>query len=150
MIIIALHLLLQSIVLDTSFVKRVGSSVGFLLWRTIYSWNDFRVYDSELYLDFIPNVIGFICFITLCFNFFGFLVACVTWIQKVSNFCDFCTFQKSGPTKTDCNSWICLWVTWASPSLSFCPSLIFSYHPSFPTLENFLHLKLLTIFISIG
>ena len=54
----------------------------------------------------------------------------------------------ASPSFDVCTSWICLGVTWASPSLRFCPSSIFSYHPSLPTLENFLHLKLLTIFIS--
>jgi hypothetical protein len=39
-------------------------------------------------------------------------------------------------------------VTWASPSLSFCPSFISSHHSPFPTLENFLHIKLHTILIS--
>jgi hypothetical protein len=39
-------------------------------------------------------------------------------------------------------------VTWESPSLSFCPYFILSYHSPFPTLENFLHTKLHTIFIS--
>ena len=54
----------------------------------------------------------------------------------------------ASPSFDACTSWICLGVTWASPSLSFCPFFIFSYHPSLPTLENFLHTKLLTIFIS--
>jgi hypothetical protein len=39
-------------------------------------------------------------------------------------------------------------VTWASPSLSFCPSFISSHHSPFPTLGNFLHTKLHTILIS--
>ena len=41
-----------------------------------------------------------------------------------------------------------LGVTWASPSLSFCPFFISSHHSSLPTLENFLHTKLHTILIS--
>jgi hypothetical protein len=36
-------------------------------------------------------------------------------------------------------------VTWASPSLSFCPYFISSHHSPIPTLENFLHTKLHTI-----
>ena len=47
-----------------------------------------------------------------------------------------------------CTSWICLGVTWTSPSLRICPSFISSYHSSLPTLENSLHTKLHTIFIS--
>jgi hypothetical protein len=39
-------------------------------------------------------------------------------------------------------------VTWASPSLSFCPYFISSHHSPFHTLENFLHTKLHTILIS--
>src|SRR4051812_20467250 len=38
-----------------------------------------------------------------------------------------------------------LGVTWASPSLRFCPFFISSHHSSFPTLENFLHTKLYRI-----
>ena len=68
----------------------------FLLCRAKYSWKDLGVCDLGLWLDFIPNAIGFIGYITLCFNSFGFLVTCTTWIWKVSNFCDFCTLQKSG------------------------------------------------------
>jgi hypothetical protein len=45
-------------------------------------------------------------------------------------------------------SWIFLGVTWASPSLSFCPYFISSHHSPFPTVENFLHTKLHTILIS--
>ena len=45
-------------------------------------------------------------------------------------------------------AWIFLGVTWASPSLSFCPFFISSHHSSLPTLENFLHTKLNTILIS--
>jgi hypothetical protein len=41
-----------------------------------------------------------------------------------------------------------LGMTWASPSLSFCPFFISSHHSSFPTLENFLHTKLHKILIS--
>ena len=40
------------------------------------------------------------------------------------------------------------WGAGASPSLSFCPFFISSHHSSLPTLENFLHTKLHTIFIS--
>ena len=54
----------------------------------------------------------------------------------------------ASPRFDACTSWIYLGVTWASPSLSFCPFFIFSYHSSLPTLENSLHTKLHTIFIS--
>jgi hypothetical protein len=40
-------------------------------------------------------------------------------------------------------------VTWASPSLSFCPYFISSHHSPFPILENFLHTKLHTILLAI-
>jgi hypothetical protein len=45
-------------------------------------------------------------------------------------------------------SWIFLGVTWASPSLSFCPYFISSHLSPSPTLENFHHTKLHTILIS--
>jgi hypothetical protein len=45
-------------------------------------------------------------------------------------------------------SWIFLGVTWASPSLSFCPYFISSHHSPFPTLENFLHTKLHIILLA--
>jgi hypothetical protein len=41
-----------------------------------------------------------------------------------------------------------LGVTWASPSLSFCPFFTSSHHSPFPTLENFLHTKLHTILLA--
>ena len=41
----------------------------------------------------------------------------------------------ASPSFDACTSWICLGVTWASPSLSFCPFFISSHHSSF------LHLK---------
>jgi hypothetical protein len=41
-----------------------------------------------------------------------------------------------------------LGVTWAYPSLSFCPFFISSHHSPFPTLENFLHTKLHTILLA--
>ena len=54
----------------------------------------------------------------------------------------------ASPNFDSCTSCIYPGVTWASPSLRFCPFFIFSYHSSLPTLENFLHTKHLTIFIS--
>ena len=54
----------------------------------------------------------------------------------------------ASPSFDACTSWIFLGVTWASPSLSFCPYFISLHHSSLPTLENFLHTKLHTIFIS--
>jgi hypothetical protein len=45
-------------------------------------------------------------------------------------------------------SWMFIGVTWAFPSLSFCPYFISSHHSPFPTFENFLHTKLYTILIS--
>jgi hypothetical protein len=44
--------------------------------------------------------------------------------------------------------WIFLGVTWASPSLSFCPFFISSHHSPIPTLENFLHTKLNTVLLA--
>ena len=55
---------------------------------------------------------------------------------------------KASPSFDACTSWIFLGVTWASPSLSFCPYFISLHHSSLPTLENFIHTKLHTIFIS--
>jgi hypothetical protein len=52
------------------------------------------------------------------------------------------------PSFDTCTYWIFLGVTWASPSLSFCPYFISSHHSPFPTLKNFLHTKLHTILIS--
>ena len=53
----------------------------------------------------------------------------------------------ASPSFDACTSWIFLGVTWASPSLSFCP-FFNSLHPSsVPTLENSLHTKLNTILI---
>ena len=55
----------------------------------------------------------------------------------------------ASPSFDACTSWIFLGVTMgASPSLSFCPSFILLHHSSLPTLENFLHTKLITILIS--
>ena len=54
----------------------------------------------------------------------------------------------ASPSFDACTSLIFLGVTWASPSLSFCPYFISLHHSSLPTLENFLHTKLHTIFIS--
>jgi hypothetical protein len=54
----------------------------------------------------------------------------------------------ASPSFDACTTWIFIWVTWASPSLSFRPSFISSHHSPFPTLENFLHTKLHTILIS--
>ena len=54
----------------------------------------------------------------------------------------------ASPSFDACTSWIFLGVPWASPSLSFCPYFISSYHPCLPTLENFIHTKLITILIS--
>ena len=54
----------------------------------------------------------------------------------------------ASPSSDACTSWIFLGLLWASPSLSFCPYFISSYHPCLPTLENFLHTKLITILIS--
>jgi hypothetical protein len=54
----------------------------------------------------------------------------------------------ASPRFDACTSLIYLGVIWASPSLCFCPSFIASHHSSLPTLENFLHTKLHTIFIS--
>ena len=54
--------------------------------------------------DFISNDIGFLCYITLCLNFFGFLVACITWIQKFQIFVIFAFYKNQGcdskPTNT--------------------------------------------------
>ena len=55
---------------------------------------------------------------------------------------------RASPSFDACTSWIFLGVTWASPSLSFCPYFISFHHSSLPTLENFLHTKLNTILIS--
>jgi hypothetical protein len=40
------------------------------------------------------------------------------------------------------------WGDMGIPKLELCPYFISSYHSPFPTLENFLHTKLHTIFIS--
>jgi hypothetical protein len=37
----------------------------------------------------------------------------------------------------DACTWIFLGVTWASPTLSFCPFFISSHHSPIPTLKNF-------------
>jgi hypothetical protein len=55
---------------------------------------------------------------------------------------------EASPRFDACTSWIFLGVTWASPSMSFCPYFILSHHSPFPTLEKFLHTKLHTILIS--
>jgi hypothetical protein len=54
----------------------------------------------------------------------------------------------ASPSFDSCTSCIFLGVTWASPSLSFCPFFNSSYHSSIPTLENFLHTKLNTILLA--
>ena len=55
----------------------------------------------------------------------------------------------ASPSFDACTSWIFLGVSGgASPSLSFCPFFILLHHSSLPTLKNFLHTKLITIFIS--
>jgi hypothetical protein len=41
-----------------------------------------------------------------------------------------------------------LGVTWATPSLSFCPFFISSHQSPIPALENFLHTKLHTILLA--
>jgi hypothetical protein len=64
----------------------------------------------------------------------------------------FCWWRRgclgASPRFVACTSWIFLGVTWASPSLSFCPYFISSHHSPSPTLKNFLHTKLHTILIS--
>jgi hypothetical protein len=54
----------------------------------------------------------------------------------------------ASPSFDACTSWIFLGVTWAFPSLSFCPFFISSHHSPIPTLENFLHTKLNTILLA--
>jgi hypothetical protein len=54
----------------------------------------------------------------------------------------------ASPSFDACTSWIFLGVTWASPSLSFCPFFISSHLSPIPTLENFLHTKLNTILLA--
>jgi hypothetical protein len=54
----------------------------------------------------------------------------------------------ASPRFDACTSWIFIGMTWASPSLNFCPYFSSSHHSPFPTLENFLHTKLHTILIS--
>jgi hypothetical protein len=54
----------------------------------------------------------------------------------------------ASPSFDACTSRIFLGVTWASPSLSFCPFFISSHHSPIPTLENFLHTKLNTILLA--
>jgi hypothetical protein len=54
----------------------------------------------------------------------------------------------ASPSFDACTSWIFLGLTWASPSLSFCPFFISSHHSPIPTLENFLHTKLNTILLA--
>ena len=54
----------------------------------------------------------------------------------------------ASPSFDACTSWIFLGVTWASPSLRFCRFFILLHHSSLPTLENFLHTKLITILVS--
>jgi hypothetical protein len=51
----------------------------------------------------------------------------------------------ASPSFDACTFWIFLGVTWASPSLSFCPFFNSSHHSPIPKLENFLHTKLNTI-----
>jgi hypothetical protein len=67
----------------------------------------------------------------------------VTWYLLMKKGC-----LGAFPSFDACTSWIFLGVTWASPSLSFCPYFISSHHSPFPTLENFLHTKIHTILIS--
>ena len=56
---------------------------------------------------------------------------------------------RASPNFDACTSWIFLGVSrGTSPSLSFYPSFILLHHSSLPTLENFLHTKLITILIS--
>jgi hypothetical protein len=54
----------------------------------------------------------------------------------------------ASPSFDACTSWMFIGVTWASPSLSFCPFFIPSHHSPIPTLENFLHTKLNTILLA--
>jgi hypothetical protein len=67
----------------------------------------------------------------------------MTWFLSMKKGC-----LGASPSFDACTSCIFLGVTWASPSLSFCPYFISSHHFPFPTLENFLHTKLYTILIS--
>jgi hypothetical protein len=67
----------------------------------------------------------------------------MTWFLSMKKGC-----LGASPSFDSCTSWIFIGVTWASPSLSFCPFFISSHHSLFPTLENFLHTKLHTILIS--
>ncbi len=56
---------------------------------------------------------------------------------------------RASPSFDAFTSWIFLGVSrGTSPSLSFCSFFILLHHSSFPTLENFLHTKLITILIS--
>jgi hypothetical protein len=54
----------------------------------------------------------------------------------------------ASPSFDACTSWIFLGITWASPSLIFCPFFILSHHSPIPTLENFLHTKHNTILLA--
>jgi hypothetical protein len=67
----------------------------------------------------------------------------MTWFLPIKKGC-----LGASPSFDAYTSWIFLGVTWASPSLRFCPYFISSHHSPFPTLENFLHTKLHTILIS--
>jgi hypothetical protein len=67
----------------------------------------------------------------------------MTWFLPMKKGC-----LGASPIFDACTSWIFLVVTWASPSLSFCPFFISSHHSPFPTLENFHHTKLHTILVS--
>jgi hypothetical protein len=46
--------------------------------------------------------------------------------------------HQASPSFDACTSWIFLGVTWASPSLSFCPFFNSFHHSPIPTLENFI------------
>jgi hypothetical protein len=54
----------------------------------------------------------------------------------------------ASPSFDACTYWIFFGVTWASPSLSFCPFFNSSQHFPIPTLENFLHTKLNKILLA--
>ena len=91
---------------DNNWVENMFGKRGllrekyFLFIMKTYFEIGFRVYGVEaiwiLNSNFIGICIGFFCFLHLIW----FLVTCITWKQKVSNFCDFCTFQKSGMLQT--------------------------------------------------
>ena len=100
--IIALHLSLQTIVLNTCFVRKgFGQVQCFLLCRNICSWIDFRVYALEFLIGFyfhwhwILMLYNIVVLISL-----GFWCLALHEFKKFQIFVIFALYQESGMLQT--------------------------------------------------